>query len=292
MITGELPFRGNAQMQIHQRLNEDPPDPRKLNRHIPRDLCTICLKCMERDPNGRYANSKDVADEFGRFLRREPILARPVGRTERVLRWAKRKPALASAIVLTVFLAFAGPTAAFVFQRQQASLQARIVENDKLIDRRRNDLQRADGEIKTLRSQLDLWEGKANPWAFWLWPPKADRPPRRKMVSDVFGQSNAKLAQPLRDGKFGLEETAHGYLGLATLADAAGRSSEATDYYQQRRERLMLLHRQEPSESRFARTLAKCRVRLCAIDARHRSIDCDNRAAERPGYLPSASRRP
>src|SRR6185503_9811329 len=49
MLTGELPFRGNAQMQIHKRLTEDAPDPRTLNRHIPRDLCTICLKCLERD---------------------------------------------------------------------------------------------------------------------------------------------------------------------------------------------------------------------------------------------------
>ncbi len=92
MITGELPFRGNAQMQIHQRLTEDPPDPRKLNRHIPRDLCTISLKCLERDPNRRYPTAKELAEEFGRFLRREPILSRPISRTERVLRWAKRNP--------------------------------------------------------------------------------------------------------------------------------------------------------------------------------------------------------
>ena len=48
LMTGEQPFRGNAQMQVHQRLTEDAPDPRKLNRFIPRDLSTICLKCLER----------------------------------------------------------------------------------------------------------------------------------------------------------------------------------------------------------------------------------------------------
>ena len=83
MLTGELPFRGNAQMQIHQRLTEDPPDPRQLNRHLPRDLCTICLKCLERDPNRRFATAKELADEFGRFMRREPILSRPISRVER-----------------------------------------------------------------------------------------------------------------------------------------------------------------------------------------------------------------
>lgn len=265
MLTGELPFRGNAQMQIHQRLTSDPPDPRTLNRHLPRDLCTICLKCMERDPNGRYTNAKEVAEEFGRFLRREPILARPVSRTERVVRWAKRKPALASAIVLTVFLAISGPIAAVVFQRQQTRLQARIVENDNLVNRYRNDTQRANGEIETLRGQLDVWEGKTNPWDFWLWPPKADQPPRRKLVADVLNQTSAKLASSLGEGKYGLEETAHGYLGLATLASAAGKSSDAIGYYQQARDKLVTLHRQQPSESRFARALAECHVRLAQL---------------------------
>ena len=78
MLTGELPFRGNAQMQIHQRLTEDPPDPRKLNRFLPRDLCTICVKCLERDPNRRFAAAKELADELRRFTRKEPILSRPI----------------------------------------------------------------------------------------------------------------------------------------------------------------------------------------------------------------------
>ena len=97
MLTGELPFRGNASMQVHQRLTEDPPNPRTLNRFLPRDLCTICVKCLERDPNRRYATAKELAEELGRFIRHEPILARPISRAERVLRWAKRKPALAAA---------------------------------------------------------------------------------------------------------------------------------------------------------------------------------------------------
>ncbi|MEM9659303.1 MAG: serine/threonine-protein kinase, partial [Planctomycetota bacterium] len=71
LLTRELPFRGNAQMQIHQRLTVDPPNPRTLNRYIPRDMATICLKCLERDPNRRYATAQAVADELGRFLQGE-----------------------------------------------------------------------------------------------------------------------------------------------------------------------------------------------------------------------------
>src|SRR6185503_14396274 len=89
MLTGESPFRGNAQMQIHQRLTEDAPDPRKLNRHIPRDLSTICLKCMEREPGRRYATAAELTEEFNRFLQHEPIQARPISRPARLARWAK-----------------------------------------------------------------------------------------------------------------------------------------------------------------------------------------------------------
>ena len=80
MLTGEHPYRGNAQMQVQQRLMEDAPDPRALNRHIPRDLSTICLKCLERDPNHRYATARRLADELQRFLEGEPIQARPISR--------------------------------------------------------------------------------------------------------------------------------------------------------------------------------------------------------------------
>ncbi len=74
MLTGEKPFRGNHQMQIHQRLTEDPPDPRNFNRHVPRDLSTMCLKCMEREPGRRYSSAAELKAEFERFLTGEPIL--------------------------------------------------------------------------------------------------------------------------------------------------------------------------------------------------------------------------
>ena len=58
MLTGELPFRGNARMLLHQVLHEDPRSPRSLNHLIPRDLETICLRCLQKDPSQRYANSR------------------------------------------------------------------------------------------------------------------------------------------------------------------------------------------------------------------------------------------
>jgi WD40 repeat protein len=96
LLTGELPFKGNARLLIMQILNEEPPSPRKFNRSVSRDLETICLKCLEKEPDRRYATAHDVADELRRYLRGEPILARPVSRGERVWRWSKRYPATAA----------------------------------------------------------------------------------------------------------------------------------------------------------------------------------------------------
>ena len=96
VLTGELPFRGNARMMLQQVIQDDPPSLRKLNAHIPRDLETITLKCLEKDPERRYPTAGDLADELDRFVNGEPIHARPVGPVARTWRWCRRKPALAA----------------------------------------------------------------------------------------------------------------------------------------------------------------------------------------------------
>jgi formylglycine-generating enzyme required for sulfatase activity len=96
LLTGETPFRGNQRMILHQLLTEEPRPPRSLNDRIPADLETICLKCLEKDPERRYPTAREVADELRRWLRREPIQARPISRTERLWRWCRRNAAVAA----------------------------------------------------------------------------------------------------------------------------------------------------------------------------------------------------
>jgi serine/threonine protein kinase/WD40 repeat protein len=96
LLCGELPFRGSKVMILHQVLHEEPRPPRRLNDKIPRDLETICLKAMAKAPARRYATARELADDFQRFLRGEPIKARRVGRTERFWRWCRRNPSVAS----------------------------------------------------------------------------------------------------------------------------------------------------------------------------------------------------
>lgn len=94
MLTGDAPFRGNMRAILHQKILEDSPSPRTLDAGIPRDLETICLKCLERVPEKRYSSALVLAEELERFAANEPILARPISRTERAWRWCRKRPAI------------------------------------------------------------------------------------------------------------------------------------------------------------------------------------------------------
>src|SRR5437762_1742022 len=115
LLTGELPFRGNQRMLLHQVINDDPVTPRKLNSRIPRDLETICLKCMEKEPLRRFATARSVADELRHYLTGQPIQSRPVSHTERVWRWSKRNPAIAGLSAVVIIALLAGTTVSSVF---------------------------------------------------------------------------------------------------------------------------------------------------------------------------------
>ncbi len=78
MMTGEKPFRGNTRMLLHQVLNDEPPSPRQLNASVPRDLETICLKCMEKKASRRYQFAAELASDLDCFLKYQPIKARRI----------------------------------------------------------------------------------------------------------------------------------------------------------------------------------------------------------------------
>ena len=104
LLTNDLPFRGNMSVLPHKVIHDEPPSPRRLNRYVPRDLETICLKCMEKDPRKRYQTAGELAEDLARFSNGEPILARPIGPLGRLLRWSRRRPGVAALAATTIGL--------------------------------------------------------------------------------------------------------------------------------------------------------------------------------------------
>jgi serine/threonine protein kinase/Tfp pilus assembly protein PilF len=99
LLTGRPPFQApTAHETVFQVIMEDPVPPRQLNARLPRDLETICLKCLRKEVGKRYPSALALADDLHRFLASEPIQARPVRLWERGLKWARRRPALAALV--------------------------------------------------------------------------------------------------------------------------------------------------------------------------------------------------
>lgn len=128
LLTARPPFMAETLTQTLRLVAEgEPVSPRLLNPGVPRDLETICLKCLEKDPHCRYATAQELADELNRFLKSEPIRARPISPPARLERWCRRKPSLAlalgSVMALLLVLAIGSPIAIFRINRARKSAE-------------------------------------------------------------------------------------------------------------------------------------------------------------------------
>lgn len=132
VLTGRPPFQSADIWEVvRQVIQDEPIAVRRTNPDVPRDLETICLKCLQKEPRRRYMTAQDLADDLGRFLRNEPIRARAAGRSERVWRWCRRNPlatGLIGAATAAVVLLFAGVS----YRAQLAASLERLAGAEKL----------------------------------------------------------------------------------------------------------------------------------------------------------------
>jgi WD40 repeat protein len=123
LLTGRPPFRAATPLDtVLQVVSDEPVPPRRLQPRLPRDLETICLKCLDKDPARRYATAAVLADDLHRFAAGEPIHARPSGAWERGVKWARRRPAVAAllaALAAVVIASLAGLTSLWLRAEDQ-----------------------------------------------------------------------------------------------------------------------------------------------------------------------------
>jgi WD40 repeat protein len=151
VLTGRAPFRGETPAEtIRQVIDDDPISPRLLRPDFPRDLETICLHCLEKDPTRRYPRAAALADDLDRFLAGQPIHARPASAWELFVKWARRRPAHAALMGLAIVVATAG---AGGMTWSNAWLRA---HNERL----RDEKNRADGYLLDSHQQQRLAEAR------------------------------------------------------------------------------------------------------------------------------------
>ena len=206
MLTGHPPFAEDTPLKTMKQVREaDPVRPRTLNPKVDRDLETICLKCLEKDPRKRYESAEALARDLERWQAGEPIRARPVGVMERLGKWIRRRKAVSALIVLAILTA-AGFAAGLNWHQQR--LQREQSHAEELISRKQ-----AEQGIQLLKSGNEtgllyllqacqtavrnpsLQNAWASLWAAW-------HEPYRDRLLHVFGDSEPIRAFALSpDGK-------------------------------------------------------------------------------------------
>jgi tetratricopeptide (TPR) repeat protein/tRNA A-37 threonylcarbamoyl transferase component Bud32 len=174
LLTGRPPFKGTSAWETLQMvIGGEAVPPSKLQLKVPRDLETICLKCLQKDPAKRYGSAQDLAEDLRRFLDGEPIRARPVGRSERLWRWCRRKPlvaGLAASLVLVLTGSFIGVTFLWLQAEEQwdaaVKAQKRSDELKKIADEKSrlagieadNAKREANKALRTAQVLVDMFQ--------------------------------------------------------------------------------------------------------------------------------------
>jgi serine/threonine-protein kinase len=158
LLTGRPPFHGETPAEtVLQVIQQEPVPPSRLNPRVPRDLETICLKCLQKDPARRYATAAALADDLRRFGEGRPIQARPVGWGVRSWRWCRRNPTAAALLATALVLVGLASGGGMWLVQQRAERRAEAARHDAEL---RNDVGTAVAQAVSLRKAFHFREAR------------------------------------------------------------------------------------------------------------------------------------
>ncbi len=172
VLTGRPPFQAADAVETLRRVREEEPmAPRRLNPAIDSDLDTITLKCLQKEKTRRYSSAAALADDLRRYLNREPILARPVGRREKIWRWCQRNPGLTVASGLAILALIVGTAVSTCFGISQSAALRKSEEQGRQLTETNNQLAETNNKAAELALGLGLYlceHGEAGLGILWL----------------------------------------------------------------------------------------------------------------------------
>jgi tetratricopeptide (TPR) repeat protein/tRNA A-37 threonylcarbamoyl transferase component Bud32 len=244
MLTGRPPFRAESTLDtLQQVLNQEPVPPTRLQPRVSRDLETICLKCLRKEPGQRYASALALSEDLQRFAAGKPILARPIGRLRRLARWARRAP-LAAALLGAFLMALAsGLTAAGVlWWRAEANLS----EARRQYSRAEESARDARAAVEQMLSEVGEERLKNIP----------EMEPVRRALLEKAAVFYEKFLQERGDDPAVREEAARSYGRVGLINQQLGHLQESEAAYQQSIALKRQLVEGSPDEPRYRQSLA------------------------------------
>jgi serine/threonine-protein kinase len=280
LLTARPPFRGATPLETLDHVRaQDPVPPSRVQPRVPRDLETLCLKCLEKNPARRYAGALELADDLGRFLAGEPIRAQPVGPWGRLWRWARRRPyvaGLSAAVFLLLAVLAGGATmTASHLVAAKAELEREAILLEQAVVRERAERERAHETLRAgLKAVNDAYTRASDATA----EVAGLQPARKQLLESALEHFQGFVAR-WGDEPVVHAEVARAWLRVGRITMQVGQEKDALGPLLKAHAMLSELIARQPADSDYRRALASACASLGVVYRRSRQFEPATRYA-------------